>query len=256
MLKDSTAPQDILGEHGLLKPLPKRVVERGLAAALTAHLGYAPHVRPGTAEHNARNGKGQQTVQTATGPLALAGPRDRHGSLAPQRVPKRQRRVDGCDAPGRSLYARGLSPRALQGPRAQREGPEGAPPRLATRTAAVLDEGRTGQARPLAAVEPILYFDALFVTARQAGPGQTHAVSLALGIPMDGEQALPGVWLSESEGAQCWLSGFTDLSNRGGQDDCMAWVDGLTGGPEALEAVWPKPQGQLCMVQQVRHRLQ
>ena len=109
MLKDYTDPQDLLGEHGLLKPLTKRVVERVLAAELTAHLGDAPHVRHGTAEHNARNGKGQKTVQTDTGPLDRAVPRARNGSFAPPLVPKRQRRWDGFDAKVLSLYARGLS---------------------------------------------------------------------------------------------------------------------------------------------------
>ena len=97
MLKDDTDPHDILGEHGLLKLLTKRVVERVLEAALTAHLGYAPHVRQGTEGQNARNGKGHKTVQTDTGPVDLVVPRDRHGSLAPQLVPKRQRRLEGFD---------------------------------------------------------------------------------------------------------------------------------------------------------------
>ena len=103
-LKDSTDPQDILGEHGLRKQLTKRVVERVLAAALTAHLGYAPHVRHGTEAQNARNGKGQKTVPTDTGPLDLAVPRDRHESFAPQLVPKRQRRLEGFDAQVFSRY--------------------------------------------------------------------------------------------------------------------------------------------------------
>ena len=97
LLKDYTDPQDILGEHGLLKRLTKRVVERVLEAELTVHLGYAPHVRHGTEEQNARNGKGHKTVQTDTGPLNLAVPRDRHGSFTPQLIPKRQRRLEGFD---------------------------------------------------------------------------------------------------------------------------------------------------------------
>src|SRR5215217_4503021 len=123
LLKDSTDPRDILGEHGLLKQLTKRVVERVLEAELTAHLCYAPHVRHETEEHNARNGKGQKTVQTDTGPLDLVVPRDLTGSFAPQLVPKRQRRLDGFDAKVLSLYARGgrvsneemVTPRALIG---------------------------------------------------------------------------------------------------------------------------------------------
>src|SRR4029450_8617042 len=109
LLKDYTDPKDILGEHGLLKHLTKRVVERALEAELTVHLGYAPYVRHGTEGGNTRKGQGQQTVQTGTGPLEITVPRDRHGSFEPQLVPKRQRRLEDFDAQGLSLYARGLS---------------------------------------------------------------------------------------------------------------------------------------------------
>jgi putative transposase len=218
LLKDYTDPQDILGEHGLLKRLTKRVVERVLEAELTAHLGYAPHVRHGAQEQNARNGKGQKTVQTDTGPLDLAVPRDRNGGFAPQLVPKRQRRLEGFDAKVLSLYARGLSPREIQGHLEELYGTEVSPTLIATITDAVWDEVRTWQARPLVSVYPILSFDALFVKSRQEGPVQTKAVYLALGITMDGEKELLGLWLSESEGAKCWLSVFTELHNRGVTD--------------------------------------
>ena len=154
----------------MLKQLTKRVVERVLAAELTAHLGYAPHVRHGTEEHNARNGKGHKTVQTATGPLDLAVPRDRHGSFAPPLVPKRQRRLDGFDDKVLSLYVRGLSTRDIQGHLQELYGTEVSPTLISTITDAVLDEVRTWQARPLASVYPILYFNALFVKSRQEGP--------------------------------------------------------------------------------------
>ena len=97
LLKDYTDPKDILGEHGLLKQLTKRVIERALDAELTAHLGYAPHVRHGSAEGKARNGTSTQTVQTDTGPLPLEVPRDRQGRFLPRLVPKRQRRLAGFD---------------------------------------------------------------------------------------------------------------------------------------------------------------
>src|SRR4051812_22279578 len=127
LLKDSTDPRDILGEHGLLKQLTKRVVERVLEAELTAPLGYAPHVRHGTEEPNARNGKGQKTVQTDTGPVDLVVPRDRNGSFAPQLVPKRQRRVGGFGAKGVGLYGRGGSPRGRQGDLQKMYGTQGVP---------------------------------------------------------------------------------------------------------------------------------
>src|SRR5919199_4540407 len=232
LLKDYTDPRDILGEHGLLKQLTKRVVERVLEAELTAHLGYAPHVRHGTEEQN-----------------------DRNGSFAPQLVPKRQRRLEGFDDKVLSLYARGLSTRDIQGHLEELYGTEVSPTLISTITDAVLDEVRTWQARPLASVYPILYFDALFVKSRQDGPVQTKAVYLALGVTLEGEKDLLGLWLSESEGAKFWLSVFTELKNRGMQDCFIACVDGLKGLPEAIEAVFPKTQVQLCIVHKARNSL-
>jgi putative transposase len=255
LLKDYTDPQAILGEHGLLKRLTKRVVERVLEAELTAHLGYAPHVRHGTTEQNARNGKGQKTVPTDTGPLDLVVPRDRNGSFAPQLVPKRQRRLEGFDDKVLSLYARGLSTRDMQGHLEELYGTEGSPTLIASLTAAVWDEVRTWQARPLAAVYPMLSFDALCVQSREEGAVQTKAVSLALGVTMDGEKDLLGLWLSESEGAKFWLAVFTELHNRGVTDCFMACVDGLKGLPEAIEAVLPHTPVPLCIVHKVRHSL-
>jgi putative transposase len=255
LLKDYPSPHDILGKHGILKRLTQRVVERALEAELTVHLGYAPHVRHGTEEGNARNGKGQKTVQTDTGPLHIGVPRDRQGSFAPQLIPKRQRRLEGCDAKVLSLYARGLSTREIQGHLEELYGTEVSPTRISTITDAVLDEVRTWQSRPLAAVYPLLSFDALFVKSRQEGPVQTKAVDLALGITMDGEKELLGLWLSESEGAKFWLSVCTERKNRGVTDCFIACVDGLKGLPEAIEAVFPKTQVQWCIVHKVRNSL-
>src|SRR5215510_3175025 len=134
LLKDYTDPQDILGEHGLLKQLTKRLVERVLEAELTTHLGYAPHIRHGTEDGNARNGKGRKTVQTDTGLLDLVVPRDRHGSFTPQLVPQRQRRLEGFEAKVLSLYARGLSTRAIQGHREELYGTEVSPTLISTIT--------------------------------------------------------------------------------------------------------------------------
>jgi putative transposase len=190
LLKNYTSPQDILGEHGLLKHLTRRMVERALEAELTAHLGYVPHARHGPEQENCRNGKGKKIVQTDTGQFDIAVPRDRNGSFAPQLVKKRQRRLEGCDDKVRSLYARGLSTREIQAHLEELYGVEVSPTLISTITDAVLDEVRAWQSRPLASVYPILYFDALFVKSRQEGPVQTKAVSLALGITLDGEKEL------------------------------------------------------------------
>ena len=255
LLKDYTNPKDILGEHGLLRQLTKRLVERALEAELTAHLGYAPHTRNGSGTGNCRNGKGKKTVQTETAQFDIDVPRDRDGSFEPQLVKKRQRRLDGFDDKVLALYARGLSTREIQDHLEELYGVEVSPTLISNVTDAVLDEVRTWQARPLASVYPILYFDALFVKSRQEGPVQTKAVYVALGITIEGEKELLGLWLSESEGAKVWLSVCPELKNRGVADCFIACVDGLKGLPEVIEAVFPKTQVQLCIVHKVRNSL-
>jgi putative transposase len=255
LLKDYTDPKEILGEHGLLKQLTKRVIERALAVELTEHLGYAPHVRQERDGHNCRNGTGKKTVHTETGQFNIEVPRDRDGSFEPQLVKKRQRRLEGFDDKVLALYARGLSTREIQDHLEELYGVEVSPTLISNVTDAVLDEVRTWQSRPLAAVYPILYFDALLVKSRQEGPVQTKAVYVALGITVEGEKELLGLWLSESEGAKFWLSVFTDLKNRGVEDCFIACVDGLKGLPEAIEAVFPKTQVQRCIVHKVRNSL-
>ena len=255
LLKDYTDPKDILGEHGLLRQLTTRVVERALEAELTAHLGYEPHVRNGSSAGNYRNGKGKKTVQTATAQFDIDVPRDRDGSFEPQLVKKRQRRLDGFDDKVLALYARGLSTREIQDHLEELYGVEVSPTLISNVTDVVLDEVRTWQARPLASVYPILSCEALFVKSRQEGPVQTKAVYGALGITIEGEKALLGLWLSENEGAKFWLSVFTERKSRGVEDCFIACVDGLKGLPEAIEVVFPKTQVQLCIVHKVRNRL-
>lgn len=256
LLKNYREPKDVLGEHGLLKQLTRRLVERALEAEMTAHLGYEPHSAEGRGSGNSRNGKGSKTIQTETGEYAIEVPRDRKGSFEPQLVPKRQRRLEGFDEKVLALYARGLSTRDIQGHLEELYGVEVSPMLISNVTDAVLDEVKAWQSRPLASVYPILYFDALFIKSRQEGPVKNKAVYLALGVDLQGEKELLGLWLAETEGAKFWLSVFTELKNRGMQDCFIACVDGLKGLPEAVEAVFPETQVQLCIVHKVRNSLQ
>jgi transposase-like protein len=255
LLKEYTDPKDILGEHGLLRQLTTRLVERALEAELTAHLGYEPHARNGPSPGNYRNGRGKKTIQTETAQFEIEVPRDRDGSFEPQLIKKRQRRLEGFDDQVLALYARGLSTREIQAHLEELYGVEVSPTLISNVTDAVLDEVRTWQARPLASVYPILYFEALFVKSRQEGPVQTKAVYVALGITMEGEKELLGLWLSESEGAKFWLSVFTELKTRGVEDCFIACVDGLQGLPEAIETVFPHTPVQLCIVHKGRNSL-
>ena len=253
LLQDCGDSKDILGKNGLLKQLTKRLVERTLEAELTDHLGYEPNAPQGRGSGNNRNGKSQKTVQSDSGALQIEVPRDRNGSFEPQLVKKRQRRLKGFDEKVLSLYASGLSTRDIQGQLQELYGVEVSPTLISNVTAAVMDEVYAWQSRPLAAVYPILYFDAIFVKSRQEGPVKNKAVYLALGINIDGEKELLGLWIADTEGSRFWLTVFNELKNRGLQDCFIACVDGLKGLPEAIESVFPQTQVQLCIVHKLRN---
>ena len=255
LLKGCRTPQDILGEHGLLKQLTKRMVERALEAEMSDHLGYEAYAPEGRGTGNSRNGKTKKTIQSAAGQFEIEVPRDREGHFEPQMVRKRQRRLDGFDDKVLALYARGLSTREIQAQLEELYGVEVSATLISNVTDAVYEEVRAWQSRPLAAVYPILYFDALYVKSREDGPVKNKAVYLALGINLAGEKELLGLWMNETEGAKFWLSVFNDLKSRGVEDCFIACVDGLKGLPEAIEAVFPKTQVQLCIVHKVRGSL-
>ena len=253
LLEDVDDPKDILGKNGLLKQLTKRLVERTLEAELSDHLGYEPHEPKGHGTGNNRNGKGDKTVQSETGAIDIKVPRDRNGTFEPKLIKKRQRRLEGFDDKVLALYSRGLSTRDIQGQLEELYGVEVSPTLISNVTNAVMDDVRAWQSRPLSAVYPILYFDALFVKSRQEGPVKNKAVYLALGINLEGEKELLGLWIAETEGSKFWHSVFNELKNRGVQDCFIACVDGLKGLPEAIEAVYPHTQVQLCIVHKLRN---
>jgi len=255
LLKECRDPKQILGKEGLLKQLTKRLVERALQAELTDHLGYEPNAAEGRGVENSRNGYGQKTLQADSGPIQVEVPRDRNSSFEPQLVKKRQRRLEGFDDKVLALYSRGLSTRDIQGQLEELYGAEVSPTLISNVTDAVLEDVRAWQSRPLSAVYPILYFDALFVKTRQEGPVTTKAIYLALGINLEGEKELLGLWVAQTEGSKFWLTVFTELKNRGVCDCFIACVDGLKGLPEAVEAVFPRTQVQLCIVHKLRNSL-
>lgn len=255
LLQGCSNPQGILEKNGLVDQLTKRLVERVLSGEMTNHLGYVPHAAEGRGSGNSRNGNGKKRVQSSAGEFEIEVPRDRNGTFEPVLVPKRQRRIAGFDDKVLALYARGLSTRDIQAELEELYGVEVSAGLISNVTEAVLDDVRAWQSRPLSAVYPIVYFDALFVKSRQEGPVQTKAVYLALGVDLNGEKELLGLWMSESEGSKFWLTVFNDLKNRGVQDCFVACIDGLKGLPEAIEAVFPKTQVQLCIVHKLRNSL-
>lgn len=248
-------PEAVMGRHGLMSQLRKRVVEAMLDGELTSHLGYALHAPAGNGSGNSRNGYSAKKVQSKDGELELEVPRDRNSSFEPQVLRKGQRRMDGMDEVIIALYARGLSTRGIQEELRELYGAEVSPTLISNVTHSVLEEVQVWQARALDPVYPIIYFDCLFVKSRQDGSIRNQAVYLALGINLEGEKELLGLWLGETEGAKFWIGVFNELKSRGVQDGFIACVDGLRGLPEAIETVYPHTQVQLCIVHQVRNSL-
>ena len=255
LLKDYPDPQNVLAEEGLLKQLTKAVIERCLETELDTHLGYPKHARQGNATGNRRNGQSQKTLKGEQGQIEIDVPRDRQGSFEPQLVKKGQTRLEGFDDKILALYARGMTTRDIQAQLQELYGVEVSPTLISNVTEAVMDEVRQWQARPLEAFYPIVYFDGLVVKVRENQRVINKALHLALGVNLSGHKELLGMWLAQNEGAKFWLAVLTELQNRGVKDIFIACVDGLTGFPEAIEAVYPEARVQLCLVHLVRNSL-
>ena len=255
LLKDYQKPDDLLGQDGLLQQLTKALVERALDGELTHHLGYEKHDSAGDNSGNSRNGATPKTLRGKRGQVQIDVPRDRNSDFEPQLVKKNQTRFDGLDEKIISLYSRGMTQREIQGHLEEIYGVEVSPSLISTVTDAVLDEVRAWQSRPLDAVYPILYLDALHVKVKSQGRVSNKAIYLAFGVNLSGLKEVLGMWASEAEGAKFWMQIVTELKTRGVQDIFIACVDGLKGFPEAIEAIFPNTQVQLCMVHLVRHSL-
>jgi putative transposase len=255
LLRGYSSPDDLLGEDGLFKELKKRLLERALGAELSDHLGYEKGDPVGRGSGNSRNGHSVKTVLSEDGAIEIAVPRDRNGTFEPQLVPKGQRRSDGFDERIISLYARGLSVREIQAHLEEMYGVEVSPDLISRVTDAVLEDVREWQSRPLDAVYPVVFFDALRVKIRDEGLVRNKAVYLALAITGEGDKEVLGLWIEQSEGAKFWLKVMNELKTRGVQDVLIAVVDGLKGFPEAIGASFPQTIVQTCIVHLIRNSL-
>ncbi|MCX4428933.1 IS256 family transposase [Streptomyces mirabilis] len=245
----------LLGEGGLLTEVTRTVLERALDVEMTDHLGYEKHDPAGRGSGNSRNGTSLKTVLTDAGAVTLAVPRDRDGSFEPQLVPKHARRLAGFNDQVLSLYARGMSVRDIRSHLAGMYGVEVSPDLISKVTDAVTDELDAWQNRPLDAVWPIIYIDALWVKIR-SGSVASRPVYLAVGVDMDGCKDVLGLWAGdEGEGAKTWMTVLSELRNRGVEDVCIVACDGLKGLPDAVTATWPKATVQTCVIHLIRASL-
>jgi putative transposase len=248
-------PEEITGPGGLMSQLAGRVLETALGAELTGHLGYPPGQAPPGGAGNVRNGSTSKTVQTDFGPVEVRTPRDRAGSFEPQLVKKRQTRLAGLDDRVLDLYAGGMSVRDIAAHLQGLYGAEIGRDTISRVTDAVLEDVAAWRSRPLERVYPIVYFDAMHVKVREDRSVRTRACYLAVGVTVEGDREALGIWWQDTEGAKFWLAVLNDLHRRGVQDVLIACVDGLTGFPDAIAAVFPQAWVQTCIVHQIRSSL-
>jgi len=252
LLAGASTEEEIAGPSGLLAELTKRLVERAMEVELTDHVGYEPHQEPPGGGGNTRNGTTPKTLITEHGKVPIDAPRDRDGSFVPKIVRKRQRRFVGFDEKILALYSRPHSSecavsehRAIiaalaAGDRARAialmdqhleeiYGVKVGRDLISKVTDGVMDDVREWGKRPLEDVYPIVFLDCMVLKIREGGTVQRRALYLALGVTLDGDRDVLGMWFQETEGAKFWMQVLTDLKQRGVQDILIACVDGLTG---------------------------
>ena len=248
--KGIKTPED-LNEFSLM--LKKITVEAALNAEMDEHLGYEKHKKPPSV--NSRNGQSLKRVKTEDGEFELNTPRDREGSFEPKLIKKHQSRFTSMDDKILWLYAQGMSTREIVSAFDEWYGAEISPTLVSRVTNAVIEQVIEWQSRPLDAVYPIVYLDCLVVKIRQDKRVINKAIFLALGVNLEGQKELMGLWIAENEGAKFWLSVLTELQQRGVEDILIACVDGLKGFPDAINSVFPQTHIQLCIVHMVRNSL-
>jgi len=255
LLAGKRSEREILGQDGLLGELTGRLVERALSEELSEHLGYPAGQAPPGGAGNSRNGGTPKTLLTDHGPVPIEVPRDRKSRFEPQLVKKNQRRLAGLDEKIIALYAGGMSTREIETYIGELYGPGVSRETVSRVTAGVLEDAKAWQTRPLEAVYPILYLDALVIKIRDGQAVRNFACYLAIGVNLEGDRDVLGIWFQRTEGAKFWLQVLTELKQRGVQDVLVCCVDGLTGFPEAIEAVYPKTWVQTCIVHLIRASL-
>jgi len=252
MARVDSGDLQLTGEGGFLPAMIKAVLERGLAAELTGHLGYERGDPAGRGSPNSRNGTTPKTVATEVGDIGVDTPRDRAGTFEPRLVPKGARRIGGLDEMIISLYAGGMTVRDIQAHLARTIGTDLSHETISKITDAVLEEVKAWQARPLEELYPIVYLDALVVKVRDGHQVRNKAAHIAVGVDLDGVKHVLGIWVQANEGAKFWAGVCAELANRGVRDVLIVCCDGLTGFPEAIEATWPHATVQTCTVHLIR----
>lgn len=253
LVKGPMTPGEV---QDLMLAFNKALIERAMGAEMSMHLGYRPGQPKPAEQTNERNGASGKTVITERGAVRVDLPRDREGSFEPILIPRHERRFAGFDERIIAMYARGMSVREIQAFLAESYGTEVSPDFISSVTDEVMAETLAWQSRPLEAMYPVVFFDALRVKIRGDGVVSNKAVYLALGIQADGQRDVLGLWIEQTEGAKFWLKVFNELKTRGCQDILIAVVDGLKGLAEAIGTAYPRTAVQTCIVHLIRNSLE
>lgn len=248
-LEKLKAGKPITGEGGVLTPLLKQMAQALLEGEIEAHLESED-------QPNRRNGKSRKQIKSNAGTFELETPRDRTGTFEPQLVKKNQTTL-GNEIEDKilSLYGLGNSYRDIAGHLKDLYGIDVATGTISAITDKIIPIVKQWQQRPLDSHYPFVWLDAIHYKVKEDGRYQSKAVYTVLGLNLEGRKDVLGLYLSETEGANFWLSVLTDLNNRGVKDIMVACVDGLTGFPEAINAIFPQTEVQLCIVHQIRNSL-
>lgn len=248
-LKDLQSGKGLTGKNGILTPLIKQLTETALTAELDQHLEQSE-------EPNRKNGKSTKTIKTSTGSFELDNPRDRNGSFEPQLIKKNQTKLTAeIDHKILSLFSHGMSYRDVKQHITEMYGIDVATGTINAITDQLLAELKEWRERPLESHYPIVWMDAIHYKIKEEGRYISKAVYTLLGLNMRGEKEILGLYLSDSEGANHWLTVLTEIQNRGVQDILIACVDGLTGFPDAIAAIYPQAEVQLCIIHQIRNSM-
>ena len=246
--------EELSGENGLLKQLTSRFYSRALEAEKDSHLGYKKNDNSGDNSGNSRNGYTSKTVILENNDtIDVQVPRDRNSTFEPVIIPKHEKRTPLFNDQIISMYSFGMSTRDIQRHLQQVYGVEVSPETISNITSSVLADVRDWQNRPLEKSYPILFLDALRVNSRQDGKNVNKALYVALAINWEGKKEVLGLWLANTEGAKFWMSVLTDIKNRGTEDILIACMDGLTGFPDAVKAIFPETHIQHCIVHMIRN---
>src|SRR6266498_2466656 len=232
LLGEYQGPEQLTGPDGLINQLRKRLIERAAGAELEQHLGYPPGQVPPEEQQNRRNGISQKTLRTVDGPVTVELPRDRD-----------------------ALYAGGMTTREIQRHLRELYGVDVSDGLISEVTASIQDDVRAWQSRPLEELYVVVYLDAMQVAIRDQQVVRKKAVYVAIGVTLEGERDCLGLWIEKTEGARFWTSVMTELRNRGVKDVLFVCTDGLSGFPEAIDAVFPQAVNQTCIVHLVRQSL-